>query len=77
VSVSLGKVRPLAELLFGAAHVNVATTSTSFATAVGGGLDDRLFRVLAWRFQADYVHTHLLALPQENVRFSTGIVLRF
>ena len=60
-----------------AAHVNLATTSTSFATAVGGGLDYSLFRVLAWRFQADYVHTHLFSLPQENVRFSTGIVLRF
>jgi hypothetical protein len=33
--------------------------------------------VLAWRFQADYVHTHLFAIPQDNLRFSTGIVLRY
>ena len=77
VSASVGKVRPFAELLVGATHVNIATTSTSFATAVGGGLDYRVFRVLAWRFQVDYVHTHLFALPQDNLRFSTGIVLRF
>ena len=77
VSASVGKVRPFAEVLVGAAHVNIATTSTSFATAVGGGLDYRLLRVLAWRFQADYVHTHLFAIPQNNLRFSTGIVLRF
>lgn len=77
MSASAGKVRPFAELLVGAAHVNIATTSTSFATAVGGGLDYRLFRVLAWRFQADYVHTHLFALPQENGLFSTGIVSRY
>ena len=74
---SVGNVRPFAELLVGAAHVSIATTNTSFATAVGGGLDYRLVRVLAWRFQLDYVHTHLFAIPQDNLRFSTGIVLRF
>ena len=76
VSASVGKVRPFDQVLVGAAHVNIATTSTSFATVVGGGLDYRLLRVLAWRFQADYVHTHLFAIAQDNLRFSTGIVLR-
>jgi hypothetical protein len=34
-------------------------------------------RVLDWRFQADYVHSRLFAMPQNNVRYSTGIVLRW
>ena len=46
-------------------------------TAIAGGLDSELLRVLDWRFQADYVPSRLFAMPQNNVRFSTGIVLRW
>jgi len=78
-SVWVGKFRPFAELLIGASHVNshFAGSDTGFATAVGGGLDYRLVRLLAWRFQGDYIHVNLLNTPQNNLRISTGIVLRF
>lgn len=79
VGISVGKVRPFAEAMFGAAHVNTANagSDTSFATAIGGGLDYRLIRLVAWRLQGDYVHTHLFGIAQDNVRISTGIVVRF
>ena len=78
VSVSVGKVRPFAEALFGAAHISLAgSTSTSFATAIGGGLDYKIVKLLAWRIQGDYLHSHLFSVSQNNVRVSTGIVVRF
>jgi hypothetical protein len=80
VSVSVGKFRPFAEALFGGAHVNVNNgvgSDTSFATAIGGGLDYKIIRPVAWRFQGDYVRTSLFGGTQNNVRISTGIVLRF
>lgn len=79
VSASLGKIRPFAELLIGASHINVHTlnSDTSFATAVGGGVDYHLLRLLAWRFQGDYIHTSLFNTPQNNLRLSTGIVVHF
>jgi len=78
-SFSVGRFRPFGELLIGASHVNAhhATSDTSFATAVGGGLDYKLLKVLAWRFQGDYVHSNLFNQPENNLRLSTGIVLRF
>jgi opacity protein-like surface antigen len=80
VSVSVSKFRPFAEALFGAAHVNANNnvgSDTSFATALGGGLDYKLIPLLAWRLQGDYVQTRLFSATQNNVRISTGIVLRF
>lgn len=79
VGVSVGKFRPFAEAMFGAAHVNANSvgSDTSFATALGGGLDYRLIRLLAWRFQGDYVQTRFFGTTQNNVRLSTGIVVRF
>ena len=49
----------------------------AFGTAVGGGLDFRLAPVLGWRVQGDYLQTHLFHNTQNNVRLSTGLVLRF
>ncbi|MFZ0416910.1 MAG: outer membrane beta-barrel protein [Candidatus Sulfotelmatobacter sp.] len=80
VSVSVGKVRPFAEAMFGAAHVNVndgVGSDTSFATALGGGLDYKIIRPIAWRFQGDYVQTRFFGATQNNIRLSTGLVLRF
>ncbi len=78
-SFSVGKFRPFAEVEIGGAHVNVNgfASDTSFATAVGGGLDYKFFKVLGWRFQGDYVHTAFFDSHQNNLRLSTGIVLRF
>jgi hypothetical protein len=79
VSASVGKFRPFAEALFGAGHVstNGVGSDSSFATALGGGLDYRIIRPIAWRFQGDYVQTRFFGNTQNNVRISTGIVLRF
>lgn len=79
VSVSVGKLRPYGEALFGAGHLNAnaAGSDTSFATALGGGLDYRLIRLVAWRLQGDYVHTSFFGSHQNNVRISTGIVIHF
>jgi opacity protein-like surface antigen len=79
VSMSVGRFRPFAEALFGAAHVNAgaAGSDTSFAYALGGGLDYRLIKPIAWRFQGDYVSTQFFGTNQDNVRISTGLVLRF
>jgi len=79
VSISVSKFRPFAEVLVGAGHINAhsAGTSTSFATAIGGGLDYKLLRILAWRFQGDYLRTSFFSTTQDNVRLTTGIVVRF
>ncbi len=79
LSVSVGKIRPFAEALFGAGHVNAGAggSDTSFATALGGGLDYRIIKPVAWRFQGDYVMTQFFGNTQNNVRISTGLVLRF
>jgi hypothetical protein len=79
VSISVGKLRPFAEALFGASHIDAGAvgSDTSFATALGGGLDYKIIRPIAWRFQGDYVQTRFFSATQNNVRLSTGIVLRF
>jgi opacity protein-like surface antigen len=79
VSVSVGKIRPFAEALFGGGHIstNGAGSDTSFATALGGGIDYHLIPLVAWRLEGDYVQTRFFSTTQNNVRLSTGIVLRF
>jgi opacity protein-like surface antigen len=80
VSFSVGKFRPFAEALFGGAHVdanNGVGSDNSFATALGGGLDYKIIKPIAWRLQGDYVQTRFYGTTQNNVRISTGIVLRF
>jgi hypothetical protein len=87
LSVSVGKWTPFGQALFGLAHIgsNGFGSDTAFATALGGGIDYRILKPVAWRFQLDYMRTQL-SLPtsgappssaQNNFRFSTGIVLRF
>jgi hypothetical protein len=79
VSLSIEKLRPFAELEVGVGHINTDGfgSDTSFAWAVGGGVDYRIFRPLAWRLQADYVGTRFFDSTQKDFRLSTGIVLRF
>ena len=84
VSFSIGRVRPFAEAMFGAGHVTLDTnvsgisnSDTSFATAVGGGVDFKLVPAVAWRFEGDYVQTRFFSDTQNNVRFSTGLVIHF
>jgi opacity protein-like surface antigen len=79
VSVSVGSWRPFAEALFGVGHMstNGVGSDTSFATALGGGLDYKIIKPIAVRVQVDYVHTSLFSTTQNNVRVGTGIVVRF
>ncbi len=79
ISVSSGKFRPFGEVEFGVGHTNTQSSrsDTSFAMAFGGGLDYRIVRPVAWRFQGDYVSTHFFGAYQNNIRLSTGIVFRF
>lgn len=88
VSAKLGKFRPFGEVLFGVGHVSVNESSpfpdnfvvpkdTTLATAVGGGLDCKIIRPIAVRFQGDYIQTRFFGTTQNNVRLSTGVVFRF
>ena len=79
ISVSVGKVRPFAEGLVGLAHVSTHGfgNDTSISSGVGGGIDYKLIPLVAWRFEGDYLHTKLFNVVQNNVKLSTGIVIRF
>jgi len=78
-SVPVGKFRPFGEVMIGVAHANTNGfgSDTSFSTALGGGLDYRLIRLVAWRFEGDYVRTTLFHGTQHNARISTGIAVHF
>jgi len=81
-SAPLGKFRPFAQILFGGAHSSgsnegFTTSNDASAIAVGGGLDYRLIKGIAWRAQFDDLVTKAISSAQNNLRFSTGIVLRF
>ena len=78
VSARLGRVTPFGHLLFGGAHLSgINTSETSFAQAIGGGVDLQLAEPIAWRTQLDYLRTNFFSTGQGNVRFSTGIVFSF
>lgn len=82
VSVSVGKFTPFAHAMFGAGRTatsggGFSDSDISFATALGGGLDYKIIKGLAWRGQLDFLQTRFYSETQNNVRFSTGIVLRF
>jgi hypothetical protein len=80
VSVSLGKFRPFAHALVGISHVSGAApigSNISLGDAVGGGVDYRLIPRVSARLQVDFLHTHFLGAGQNDVRISTGLVLRF
>lgn len=79
VSASVGKFRPFAEGLIGIGHVNLkgGPSDTSFASALGGGLDYHVLPHVAWRIQGDYVTTRFFSTTQNNLQLATGIVIRF
>jgi opacity protein-like surface antigen len=82
LSVPVGKFTPFAEVLVGVAHIHTGGTlpgpsNTSFATAVGGGLDYRLFGPVAARVEGDYLRTKFFNSTQNNLRLSAGVVFRF
>jgi hypothetical protein len=73
------RVSPFAHVLFGGAHVSSGGFSdTSFAMAVGGGIDTKLIHGIYWRIiQGDYLPTFFGNSRENNARLSTGIVVRF
>ena len=82
VSVPVGKFTPFAEIMVGLAHINTGGTlpgpsNTSFASAIGGGIDYRVFRPIAWRVEGDFLRTSFFDTTQHNLRLSTGVVVRF
>jgi hypothetical protein len=92
VSASIGRIRPFAHVLIGVSHVSGVGVSshiafsgdggggdsdTSFADAVGGGVDYKLIKLIAWRFQGDLLQTRFFNDTQNDFRFSTGVVVHF
>jgi hypothetical protein len=96
VSVSLWRFTPFAHVLLGVAHIDhtagitalggLTNSDTSFADAIGGGLDFRIVSIVSWRFQGDLIQTRFFAASnpisfltstQNNFRGSTGVVVRF
>jgi len=82
LSIPIGNFTPFAEGMIGVAHIHnggdiPSSSNTSFATALGGGLDYRLIRILAVRLEVDYVGTRFFDTKQNNLRISPGLVFRF
>jgi hypothetical protein len=73
------RVSPFGHVLIGAAHFGAGNpgSDTSFATAIGGGIDLRVAHGLYWRaIQGDYLPTRFNGGTQNNARISTGLVVR-
>jgi hypothetical protein len=82
ISGSVGKFRPFAHLLIGAAHLHESTdffsnSETSLANAIGGGIDYHLIPRVSWRIQLDDLQTRFHGGRQHDARFSTGLAVRF
>ena len=78
VSASIGRIRPFAHVLIGVSHVSGGGDSdTSFGDAIGGGVDYKLIKLIAWRFQGDLLQTRFFNDTQNDFRFSTGVVVHF
>jgi outer membrane immunogenic protein len=85
------RIQPFGQVLVGGAHASgslasppnpaYANAGLAFAANVGGGLDLRASRRFSWRiFDADYLVTTFqngVNDHQNNVRLSSGLVIRF
>jgi opacity protein-like surface antigen len=86
-SVRRSRAVPFVHALFGVAHLKTETDEfgplltfkdTSFAMALGGGLDVKVNKRVAVRvFQVDYLRTNFFGETQNKGRISAGLVLRF
>jgi opacity protein-like surface antigen len=82
ISVPLGKFTPFGEAMVGVGHMTTGgsgggPSDYAFATALGGGIDYRLIRLVAVRLEGDYVTNRFFGAVQNNIRISTGIVIHF
>jgi hypothetical protein len=73
------RISPFVHVLAGIGHVSDnGSTDTSFAGAIGGGIDMRIAPLISWRIiQGDDIITHHFGGVQHNARVSTGLVFRF
>ena len=81
-SFSVGKFRPFVNALIGASHISESATDfsnsdTSFADALGGGIDYHLIPLISWRIQVDDLQTRFFNTRQDDIRISTGIAVHF
>ena len=82
LSIPIGRITPFGEAMFGVGHITnggdlPSSSNTSFATALGGGLDFKIIRPIALRVEGDYLQTRFYSTTQNAVRLSTGVVIRF
>lgn len=79
------RVSPFVHALFGVVRrndvklsgVTLVPSDSAFAVALGGGVDIKVADRVAFRlFQADYFLTRFISETQNNLRVSTGLVLR-
>jgi hypothetical protein len=73
------RISPFFHVLAGIGHASSnGISDTSFAGAIGGGIDMRIAPLISWRIiQGDDIITRHFNAVQHNARLSTGIVLRF
>lgn len=76
------RMTPYAHVQVGAIHASqgylgISQSGTKFALASGGGVDFGLNTRFAIRVQGDYLMSRFLNLRQDNLVFSTGLVVRF
>jgi opacity protein-like surface antigen len=72
---------PCAHLQLGAIHASqgylgISASASKFAMVGGGGADYNISPRVAIRVQADYLMSRFLNLRQDNLQFSTGLVIR-
>ncbi len=79
-----GTINPFVHALFGGAHASFSApgsgspSDNGFTMMYGGGVDIKMNRLLALRGQVDWIYFHFSdASLSNNVRVSTGVVLRF
>ena len=82
LSFKVHRFRPFVHALFGAGHIGASVSgasasSSSFADALGGGIDVRLVPLISWRIQLDALQTRFFSTSQTNARFSTGVAIHF
>ncbi len=73
------RISPFFHVLAGIGHASTnGISDTSYAAAIGGGIDMHIAPLISWRIiQVDDVITHNFGNIQHNARVSTGIVFRF
>jgi Outer membrane protein beta-barrel domain len=76
------RIVPFGTVEFGAirgtqGYLGISASVFRFAMTAGGGVDFTLNRHAAIRVQANYLLTNFLALRQDNIQGSAGLVFRF